>query len=51
MEGRGDGDDSGRKRAGEGRGGSVAGVDEMRFACPWAEESEGGRKEKEGATR
>jgi hypothetical protein len=47
----GDGDDSGQKRAGEGRGGSVAGMDETRFACPWAEESEGGRKEKEGATR
>jgi hypothetical protein len=33
-----------RKRAGVGRGGSVAGVDERRVAWPCTEESEGGKR-------
>jgi hypothetical protein len=47
---RGGSDGSGQKRTGEGRGGSVAGVDERRFSWPCAEESEGGEK-KRGARR
>jgi hypothetical protein len=38
------GGDGGRKRVGEGRGGSVAGVDERRVAWPCTEESEGGKR-------
>jgi hypothetical protein len=45
----GNGNGGGQKHAEEGRGGSVAGVDERRLAWPCAEESEGGRKE--GAAR
>jgi hypothetical protein len=33
------------RNASEGRGGSVAGVDERRVAWPCAEESEGGKRE------
>jgi hypothetical protein len=40
----GGGDGGGRKCAGEGRGGSVAGVDERRLAWPCAEESKGEKK-------
>jgi hypothetical protein len=43
--GGGDSDGGGRKRAGEGRGGSVAFVDERRVAWPCAKESEGGKRE------
>jgi hypothetical protein len=38
------GDDSGRKHAGEGHGGSVAGVDERWVAWPCMKESEGGKR-------
>jgi hypothetical protein len=34
------------KHVGEGRGGSIAGVDERRFAWPCGEESEGGEKKR-----
>jgi hypothetical protein len=40
----GDGDGGGQKCAMEGRGGSVAGVDERRLAWPCAEESEGEKR-------
>jgi hypothetical protein len=43
MEGE-NGDDNGQKHAEEGRGGSVAGVDERRLTWPCAEESEGEKK-------